>query len=57
MQPVSGKEQHTSAQLLLFVTNTFYEEETILNQVLQHNDELLRIWNDDLNQTTERSHH
>ena len=57
MQPVSGKEQHTSAQLLLFITNTFYEEETILNQVLQHNDELLRIWNDDLNQTTERSHH
>lgn len=56
MQPVSGKEQHTSAQLL-FITNTFYEEETILNQVLQHNDELLRIWNDDLNQTTERSHH
>ncbi|MBD1996239.1 hypothetical protein H6G00_06350 [Leptolyngbya sp. FACHB-541] len=57
MQPVSGKEQHTSTQLLLFITNTFCEEETILNQVLQHNDELLKIWNNDLNQTTERSHH
>ena len=56
MQPVSGKERHTSVQLLLFITNTFYEEETILNQ-LQHNDELLRIWNNDLNQTTERLHH
>lgn len=40
MQPVSGKAQHISTQLLLFVTNTFYEEKPILNQILPHNDEL-----------------
>jgi hypothetical protein len=92
MQPVSGKEQHTSTQFycllpmlsakrrgsipllqiyplsqlknkgLSLLQQYFYEsemlpEETILNQILQYNDELLRIWNDNLNQTIERSHH
>jgi len=56
MQPVSNRATYKCSASVVYY-QYFLEEETILNQVLQHNDELLRIWNDDLNQTTERSHH